>query len=679
LKALRSLLAAAGLVLALPAVASPPSVRDFFHEPKFSSPALSPDGKSLAAIYQKKDGDPHVVVIDLATDKSRVVSPRWDQPVAAPRWITPDWLVYQVAPRRGTEWPVPSIIAVTRDGSEARYLSTGRHPPDDDYSDPASWEPEGNGDKQLHLGDPELVGTVPGRSPAVLLAGIDLKEETRLLADITDTEEDQKKAIEQLQATVRSHLYKIDLESGQVTVVDTAPAANADGWIVARNQKARAVSTIDNKHVCHVYLRADASSPWHEIASYGVADPPVIPAAFSQDGEHLYLFSGQGRHTQALFSMNVGNGQMGKPLLASDKADINQAIFDRDGELLAAGSDADGSLTHYFDAAHARVVHAIRKALPDYAVDVHFDNDARLALVEAWNSRNPGDYYLYHPVSGKLERLFAINSALAPEQMSTTRPITYKARDGLEIHGFLTRPEHAHQRGMVVLVHGGPFEIHDTWGFNPEVQFLASRGFAVLQVNYRGSGGYGTQFVKEGWKQWGQGILNDVADGTRWAIDQHYARSGHVCIYGGSFGGYAAFMGLIRYPDLYACGASFAGVTDLPLLIQEDSARNIPGLDIWLRHAIGDTKKDMAALEADSPVNLVRKIRAPLFVAHGTADNTVPIEQTQRLVEALRKAGVGADILYLNGQPHGFSDGDKRIVFYKALEAFLENHIGESQ
>lgn len=277
----------------------------------------------------------------------------------------------------------------------------------------------------------------------------------------------------------------------------------------------------------------------------------------------------------------------------------------------------------------------------------------------------------------KASFIAAPNKNLDPNQLSPMQPFTITARDGMTLPGYLTLPKGAEKGDklpMIVNVHGGPHGPRDMWGFNAENQFFANRGYAVLQVNFRGSGGYGSEFLEAGYGEWGRAMQNDVTDATQWAIDEGYADADRICIYGGSYGGYAAMMGVAKEPDLYQCGVGYVGVYSLPLMFEAgDISRNQSG-EKYLERVLGT---DMNVLKANSPVNLVDNIKADILLVHGAKDVRVPIEHYEQLKSALNRADKPYQTLVKDDEGHGFQKEANKFELYKRLEQFFEKHIGE--
>jgi dipeptidyl aminopeptidase/acylaminoacyl peptidase len=294
------------------------------------------------------------------------------------------------------------------------------------------------------------------------------------------------------------------------------------------------------------------------------------------------------------------------------------------------------------------------------------------------SDRNPGAFYLYDADTKKVTFLMARAPWVEPGTMASMEPFAIKARDGMALHGYLTRPpgqEEAKNLPMVVYVHGGPYEIEDTWGYDPNVQAMASRGYAVLQVNFRGSGGYGYGFVKAGYGEWGAKMQDDVTDATRWAVEQGVADGKRICIFGGSYGGYAALQGAVREPDLYRCTIGYAGVYDLQLMkTRGDIPQSLYG-DGYLNKVLGTDDKVLAQR---SPINQIDRIKADVMLIVGGEDKRVPPVHGENLRNALLKRGKNVEWLYQPSEGHGFYLEKNRTDMLEKLIAFLDKNIGSA-
>lgn len=353
-------------------------------------------------------------------------------------------------------------------------------------------------------------------------------------------------------------------------------------------------------------------------------------------------------------------------------------LFSADHEkIVALRYDADRPKWVVLDPAapQATTLAKLQKAFVGEAIGITSStNDGRYAVVYAWSDRDPGGYYLYDVRADKLHPLFKRLPAVDPGAMAEMRPIEFKASDGTLIHGYLTLPKGASGKSpLIVYPHGGPFGIRDTWGFDPVTQFLAYHGYAVLQVEYRGSGGFGAKFEEDGFRQWAGRMQDDLVDGVRWAASQGFADENRVCIYGASAGGYAAIEATIHAPNLYKCAVGYSGIYDLTewrgsVGVMHDSLA-IP----FMKATVGD---DEATMKAESPVYHVDQIKAALFLAHGGDDGVVPVQHADELRDALDKAGKKYEWLYYPKEGHGFWEPEHQVEFYDKVLAFFDKNIG---
>ena len=303
-----------------------------------------------------------------------------------------------------------------------------------------------------------------------------------------------------------------------------------------------------------------------------------------------------------------------------------------------------------------------------------FTRDGSKIIVRVFSDRNPGDFYLYDTNDKSVTYLASVFDNIKPDQMVTMKPVKITARDGVVVHGYLTLPAGTDPKNLPLVVnpHGGPHGVRDQWGYNPEVQFLANRGFAVLQVNYRGSGGYGRDFLESGYLRWGEEMQDDLTDATLWAVNEGYADIDRLCIYGGSYGGYAALMGVVKEPDLYKCAIGYVGVYDLDLMKTCGDIPKREGGRYFLKKVLGE---DKARISRTSPAQNAERIKAALFIAHGEDDVRVPMCQGRALKRALEKAG--KDFIWMTrDEGHGYQKLENRLAFYGQMEQFLDRYIG---
>jgi dipeptidyl aminopeptidase/acylaminoacyl peptidase len=322
---------------------------------------------------------------------------------------------------------------------------------------------------------------------------------------------------------------------------------------------------------------------------------------------------------------------------------------------------------------------SLANAFPDDHVTVSSTTqDGRYSIIWVRSDRNAGEYYLFDAESGQARYLLSSRPWIKAAQMAAMQPFTMKARDGLVLHGYLTRPVGAPESQplpTIVYVHGGPYGPRDRWDFDENVQIMANRGFQVLQVNFRGSGGYGNAFQESGYRQWGGTMQDDVTDATRWAFEQGYADPSRTCIYGASYGAYAALMGAAKEPDLYRCAAGYVGVYDLEMMYNKGDIQERDSGQEFLRKILGT---DSADLRARSPARLADRITVPVFLAAGMRDVRTPPEQTVAMYNALKAAGKEVpkdDYILQAGEEHGFYDEASKLNYFSRLLAFFGRHL----
>ncbi len=397
----------------------------------------------------------------------------------------------------------------------------------------------------------------------------------------------------------------------------------------------------------------------------------------------------------APFALDPASGELGDPLLVDAGYDIiperyipgiaNVAlvgpIFSRAKQsMVGFRYYTEAARTKWFDPEYAAYQKAVDKYLPNTVnLLINQSDDGKKQLWFSFSDQNPGTYTVLDVAKRSFVPIAPRMPWIKPAQMASTLSIKYAARDGLEIHGYLTVPA-GHQPKdlpLVVMPHGGPW-VRDVWGYDPLVQLLANRGYAVLQMNYRGSTGYGDELLRNARREIGGKIQDDIEDATRWAIASGIAKADRIAIMGMSYGGYSTLFALGRTPDLYRCGISAAGVTDWPALYEDsDVAENKSARNYW-REQIGDPgrEQDLAKLRAASPVNFADKITAPVLIVQGKDDQRVPQDQAKRMIAALEKAGRKPESLILANVGHNYGDEKKRLEIYTAMVGFLEKNLG---
>lgn len=439
--------------------------------------------------------------------------------------------------------------------------------------------------------------------------------------------------------------------------------------------------------------RPDEKSPWQTIMPLQRRDGQMHPLGLDPTGGLIYVSDLTAEKRRGVFTMDPATGRLSDPLMSDPKYDIipermSPAI---DGLSLAGPIHSDATETllgiryyteaprvKWFDPDYMKYQAAVDKALP-HTVNLLVNQtlDGKKLLWLAFSDQDPGSYHLLDLKAKTFKPLGARMPWIKPDQMAPTHSIQYEARDGLTIHGYLTVPQGHQPKGLPLVVkpHGGPW-VRDAWGFDPLVQLLANRGYAVLQMNYRGSTGYGDELYREAKKQIGGKIQDDIEDAARWAIAAGVADPQRIAILGMSYGGYSALFALGHNPGLYRCGVSMAGVTDWPALYEDsDVAENKMAKKYW-RDQVGDPKDDLDRLRAISPVNFANRITAPVLIIQGKQDQRVPQNQAKRMIAALEKEGRPPESLILGGVGHNFGQQRHRVQIFQSVVDFLEKHLG---
>ncbi len=389
-----------------------------------------------------------------------------------------------------------------------------------------------------------------------------------------------------------------------------------------------------------------------------------------------YVLSNKKTGRFALYEFDYRTRALGKMVLGHPENDISSYRLSEDGKnLLSARYTDSRDRIVWFDEDLKKIQASLEKALKGQEVWIQsLSKDRTRMIIYTTSSTDPGSYYLFKPVAKKLDRIGGINDPIDPAKMASTKYVEYTSRDGLKIKAYLTLPNGSDGKNLplIILPHGGPYDVRDTWDYNAEVQFLSNRGYAVFRPNFRGSGGYGEDFYTKGEGQIGRAMQDDLDDGMDWLVEQGFADPKRVCLVGASYGGYAAIWGAIRNPERYRCAASFAGVTDWAKQLKYDKKffRSRYAKE-WKETVQGNDGFD---LDNVSPVQQIAKLKRPLLLTHGDEDSNVPYSQYKLLVKAAKKAAIPIEIKVYEDEGHGFSDRANEVDWYTRLEAFLRKH-----
>jgi dipeptidyl aminopeptidase/acylaminoacyl peptidase len=471
--------------------------------------------------------------------------------------------------------------------------------------------------------------------------------------------------------------HRLTLATGRLELVGRNPG-NVIGWLADREGRLRAARAQTPAGDYQLLVRDDEDADLRVVAEYANEDGGH-PYAFTPDGRRLWVGSARGSDLLRLVELDPADGSE-RELDADEEVDLSgPVVSDRTGELLGAVYLRDRIVMHAWDERLARDWEAIRALHPGDPRITGQDAEETAFVVAFDDDRDPGATFLYERDSGRSELLFRSRPWLDPATLAPMRPVTIASRDGLPLRSYLTLPLGVEPRGLpaVLVVHGGPWA-RDAWGYDPQVQLLANRGYAVLQVNYRGSTGFGKAFTHAAEREFAGRMHDDLIDGVDWLVAEGIADPARIGIYGGSYGGYAALVGATFTPDVFAAVVSVVGPSSLVTLVRSFPPYWRPFLaSTWFRY-VGDPDdpEQLADMEARSPLNRVDRIRAPLLVVQGANDPRVTKRESDQIVAALRARGVEVEYLVKDDEGHGFVKPENRLEAYAAIERFLARHLG---
>jgi dipeptidyl aminopeptidase/acylaminoacyl peptidase len=618
---------------------------------------LSPDGRFIASLQATNDNQ-WLIVLDLETKKSFRINPgttlsNLRKEVASFRWISNRRISFVTTVWDGLYFT--GVSAVDCDGRNWVAFAGRDVDPRDEHPLLATQIIHSFGDEDQNV----------------------------LMLDLGSNEGSDRVYPDVIRISTLTRAYR--------TVVKNP--GNVVSWVPDREGVVRLGITRDGLRSGVIY-RETAQAKWRTMPLIDEARGRVTPLGFDYDGKRLIVVANNEEKRRAVYYYDLEAGKLGEVIASHPEFDIiperGASAIDGvslSGPVLSELAESvigiryitDGPRTKWFDPGFAALQTALDRILPDTLnLIISRSRDENRFLVLSFSDRDPGNYLLVDLTSGKpkLSRLSERLVGFPVAPMVPMYPIKYPARDGETIHGYLTLPAGEKKTGLplVVMPHGGPF-VRDTWQFNPTVQFLANRGYAVLQMNFRGSPGYGIEFFTRGKREIGRGMQDDIEDGTRWAIAKRIADPGRIAIVGGSYGGYAALFALGHNAELYRCGVSIAGVTDWTDIIKERKGEEYKFAYLHFREWIGDPKLNQEFLARISPVNFADKIAAPLLIIQGKDDRTVPPKQARKMVAALEKAGHPPQAIYFSDEGHSFTKEKDRAKVLTELEKFLAKNL----
>lgn len=473
--------------------------------------------------------------------------------------------------------------------------------------------------------------------------------------------------------------YRLNIETGELTLLAENPG-NIQGWMTDHDGRLRVATAIVDGVNTQILYRDTEDEPFKPVLTTNFRDV-VSFMEFTPDNKEVYAATNLHRDKTILVRMNPATCEELEVLYENERYDIVSISYSRKRKKLLSVycTGHKEPVRHYFDAEEEQLRQRIKAHFPNQRYGIA-DTDKAEAnyLIYVGGDRTRGSYWHYNALTDEAKKIADLAPWIKSDEMNAMHPVCYTTRDGLQIEAYLTlpdglTPDTAKQLPVVVNPHGGPWA-RDCWGYSSEVQFLSNRGYAVFQMNFRGSTGYGRHFLEASYKQWGLKMQDDITDGVKWLIEQGIANPNRIAIYGGSYGGYATLAGLTFTPDLYACGIDYVGVSNLFTFMQTIPPYWRPMLEMMYEQ-VGHPEHDADQLAATSPALHADKIKVPLFVAQGANDPRVNKAESDQMVEALRQRGVVVEYMVKDNEGHGFHNQENRFDFYRAMERFLKAHL----
>lgn len=473
--------------------------------------------------------------------------------------------------------------------------------------------------------------------------------------------------------------YRLNIETGELTLLAENPG-NIQGWMTDHDGRLRVATAIVDGVNTQILYRDTEDEPFRPVLTTNFRDV-VSFMEFTPDNKEVYAATNLHRDKTILVRMNPATCEELEVLYENERYDIASISYSRKRKKLLSVycTGHKEPVRHYFDAEEEQLRQRIKAHFPNQRYGIaDTDKAEENYLIYVGGDRTRGSYWHYNALTDEAKKIADLAPWIKSDEMNAMHPVCYTTRDGLQIEAYLTlpnglTPDTAKQLPVVVNPHGGPWA-RDCWGYSSEVQFLSNRGYAVFQMNFRGSTGYGRHFLEASYKQWGLKMQDDITDGVKWLIEQGIANPKRIAIYGGSYGGYATLAGLTFTPDLYACGIDYVGVSNLFTFMQTIPPYWRPMLEMMYEQ-VGHPEHDADQLAATSPALHADKIKVPLFVAQGANDPRVNKAESDQMVEALRQRGVVVEYMVKDNEGHGFHNQENRFDFYRAMERFLKAHL----
>lgn len=602
------------------------SVEDFFRTPEKSSFSISPDGTHLAYLgpFNRRK---NIFIIDIDTGKEFRITSEETRDIGGYFWANSNRILY-VKDEGGDE--NFKLFGVNYDGTDPKDLTPFE------------------------------------------------KVTVQLIDDLEDSDDSVIIGLNKNNPQLFDP-YRLNIYTGKLTqLAENSLSAPVAAWMTDHDGRLRLAMRTENGTESVVMYRDSEDEGFKDVIKTDFTEE-LEPAFFDFNEDHIvYALSNLNRDKKVLVKFDLRNGkEVDKPLFENSDVDLSGVHYSRKRKVLTATSYVtDKKKRHFFDEETKSMYQTLEKELPGKEISIQDANrEETVFLIRTYTDRTLGAYYMFTKSTGQLEKITDVGPWLDEEDMCEMSPISYQTRDGLTIHGYLTLPKGKSNYPLPVVVnpHGGPW-VRDSWGYNPEVQLLASRGYGVFQMNYRGSTGYGKEFWKSSFKQWGKKMQDDITDGVHWLIQEKITVPGKVAIYGGSYGGYATLAGVTFTPDLYSCAIDYVGVSNLFTFMTTIPPYWKPFLNM-MYEMVGDPEKDRELMESSSPIFHVDNIKTPLLVIQGANDPRVNIDESDQIVDKLRKKGVDVPYMVKYNEGHGFHNEENRFEVYKVILGFLAEYL----
>ena len=603
-------------------------VEDFFKNPEMSSFQISPDGKhySYTAPWENRM---NIYVKEVGSDSAKRITEQTDRDISGYYWANDNRIVY----------------LKDDNGDENFYLVAV----------------DANGENLMPLTREEGV-------------------RSQIIDDLEDDKDHMIVGLNKRNPQIFDP-YRLNINTGEMEMIAENPG-NITGWMTDHDGKLRVAMTSDGVSTSLLY-RETEKDKFKPVLTTNFKES-MSPQFFTFDNKKLYASSNIGRDKAAIVIFDPKTGKEEEVLFKSDEYDVDGLNYSKkDKKLLAASYTGVKQERHFFDEEYKAIFAKLEKQFPEMEIFMTSSTDAEdKFIIRTYGDKSLGEYYLFDRTTGDVSDIANPSPWINEENMASMHPISYQSRDGLTIHGYLTLPagytmETAKNLPVVVNPHGGPWA-RDSWGFNPEIQFLANRGYAVLQMNFRGSVGYGRDFWEASFREWGKKMQDDITDGVNWIVENGIGDKDRIAIYGASYGGYATLAGMAFTPELYACGIDYVGVSNLFSFMGTIPPYWEPYKKM-MYEMVGNPEvaADSVMLREASPVFHADKIVRPLYIAQGAQDPRVNKDESDQMVAAMKERGVEVEYLVKDNEGHGFRNEENRFEFYRAMESFLGKHMAE--